>query len=54
MIDHVKGQVAPYKYPRSIHFLDELPKGATGKILKREFAYAPVKLVRAPRRFFLD
>ncbi|CAA9502143.1 MAG: Long-chain-fatty-acid--CoA ligase [uncultured Solirubrobacteraceae bacterium] len=32
----VKDQVAGYKYPRRIWFLDELPKGPTGKILKRE------------------
>ena len=32
----VKSQVAAYKYPRKIWFLDELPKGPTGKILKRE------------------
>ena len=31
----VKAQVAPYKYPRHVWFVDELPKGATGKILKR-------------------
>lgn len=34
--DHVKAQVAAYKYPRHVHFLPELPKGPTGKILKRE------------------
>jgi benzoate-CoA ligase len=28
----VKDRLAPYKYPRSIEFLDELPKTATGKI----------------------
>ncbi len=33
---HVKDQVAAYKYPRVIWFVDELPKGPTGKILKRE------------------
>ena len=33
---YVKDQVAAYKYPRRIWFLDELPKGPTGKILKRE------------------
>ena len=33
---HVKSQIAAYKYPREIWFLDELPKGPTGKILKRE------------------
>ena len=34
--DYVKEQVANYKYPRKIWFVDELPKGPTGKILKRE------------------
>jgi long-chain acyl-CoA synthetase len=34
--DYVKSNVAAYKYPRHVWFLDELPKGATGKILKRE------------------
>jgi benzoate-CoA ligase len=29
---HVKEKLAPYKYPRWIEFLDELPKTATGKI----------------------
>jgi long-chain acyl-CoA synthetase len=32
----IKEQVAAYKYPRRIWFLDELPKGPTGKVLKRE------------------
>jgi long-chain acyl-CoA synthetase len=32
----VKERMAAYKYPRHIWFMDELPKGATGKILKRE------------------
>ncbi len=30
--DHVKATIAPYKYPRSIVFLPELPKTATGKL----------------------
>jgi long-chain acyl-CoA synthetase len=34
--EYVKEQVAAYKYPRHIWFVDELPKGPTGKILKRE------------------
>jgi long-chain acyl-CoA synthetase len=34
--DYVKSQVAAYKYPRHLWFVDELPKGPTGKILKRE------------------
>jgi long-chain acyl-CoA synthetase len=33
---HVKDQVAAYKYPRRIWFVDVLPKGPTGKILNRE------------------
>jgi benzoate-CoA ligase len=28
----VKDRLAPYKYPRQIEFVDELPKTATGKI----------------------
>lgn len=30
--DHVKAVIAPYKYPRSIVFVDSLPKTQTGKI----------------------
>jgi benzoate-CoA ligase len=30
--DYVKTNLAPYKYPREIEFLDELPKTATGKV----------------------
>jgi benzoate-CoA ligase len=29
---HVKSHLAPFKYPRWIEFIDELPKTATGKI----------------------
>jgi benzoate-CoA ligase len=29
---HVKSQLAPYKYPRWIEFVPDLPKTATGKI----------------------
>jgi long-chain acyl-CoA synthetase len=34
--DYVKGKVAAYKYPRRVEIVDALPKGPTGKILKRE------------------
>ncbi|MFZ0041251.1 MAG: long-chain fatty acid--CoA ligase [Solirubrobacteraceae bacterium] len=34
--DYVKQNVAAYKYPRVVWLLEELPKGPTGKILKRE------------------
>ena len=30
--DHVKATIAPYKYPRSVVFVDALPKTQTGKI----------------------
>ena len=30
--DHVKASIAPYKYPRSVVFVDALPKTQTGKI----------------------
>jgi long-chain acyl-CoA synthetase len=36
--DYVKERIAAYKYPRVVWFVDELPKGPTGKILKREIA----------------
>lgn len=34
--DHVKSVTAPYKYPRLIDFVDELPKTASGKIRRAE------------------
>ena len=30
--DHVKAQIAPYKYPRRVEFVDALPKTETGKL----------------------
>ncbi len=36
--DHVKANLARFKVPREIFFLDELPRNATGKVLKRELA----------------
>ncbi len=36
LMGFVKEQVAAYKYPRHVWFVDELPKGPTGKILKRQ------------------
>ena len=35
----VKERVAPYKYPRRIHLVKELPKSHTGKILKRTLRF---------------
>jgi long-chain acyl-CoA synthetase len=44
---YVKEQLAAYKYPRKIWFVDELPKGPTGKILKREIE-VPEQVSAAP------
>jgi acyl-CoA synthetase (AMP-forming)/AMP-acid ligase II len=33
---HVKANLASYKTPREVEFLDELPRNATGKVLKRD------------------
>jgi len=30
--DHVKATIAPFKYPRSVKFIEALPKTQTGKI----------------------
>ena len=35
---HVKANLAGYKAPREVEFLDSLPRNATGKVLKRELA----------------
>jgi long-chain acyl-CoA synthetase len=39
--DFVKQRVAAYKYPRAVWVVDDLPKGPTGKILKREIEVPP-------------
>jgi acyl-CoA synthetase (AMP-forming)/AMP-acid ligase II len=36
--DHVKVNLARFKVPREVEFLDSLPRNATGKVLKRELA----------------
>lgn len=47
--DFVKSQVAAYKYPREVRIVDQLPKGPTGKILKRELrAGSPSPAAPAP------
>jgi fatty-acyl-CoA synthase len=38
---YVKSNLARFKVPREIEFLDELPRNSTGKILKRELARTP-------------
>jgi fatty-acyl-CoA synthase len=36
--DYVRANLARYKVPREVVFLEELPRNATGKVLKRELA----------------
>ena len=38
--EHVKAVTAPYKYPRAVAFVDELPKTASGKIRRSELRLA--------------
>ena len=50
----VKGITAPYKYPRRIEFVEDLPKNAVGKIQRRllrqqEFASMPAPVPGATR-----
>ena len=39
--EHVKAQTAPYKYPRIVDFVDELPKTASGKVKRAELRARP-------------
>ena len=38
LVAWAKDEMASYKYPRIVEFVDELPMTATGKILKRELS----------------
>ncbi len=41
LIDHCRKKLADYKVPSEIEFIDELPKGPTGKVLRRELREWP-------------
>lgn len=43
LIAHVKGLIAPFKVPKTVTFVDELPRNQSGKLLKRELRSAPVR-----------
>ncbi len=36
LITFVKDRIAPFKVPKAVHFVDELPRNQSGKLLKRE------------------
>ncbi|HEX6279253.1 MAG TPA: long-chain fatty acid--CoA ligase [Pyrinomonadaceae bacterium] len=38
IIDFCKQHLADFKCPKTVHFVDDIPKGPTGKLLKRELA----------------
>jgi acyl-CoA synthetase (AMP-forming)/AMP-acid ligase II len=46
LIDHCKQHLADFKCPKTFHFVDDIPKGPTGKLLKRELA-AQIKKTEA-------
>ena len=39
--EYVRSNLARYKVPRDVHFIDELPRNATGKVLKRKLRESP-------------
>jgi 2-aminobenzoate-CoA ligase len=39
--DHVKATIAPFKYPRSVKFIDALPKTQTGKVQRFRLRQSP-------------
>jgi acyl-coenzyme A synthetase/AMP-(fatty) acid ligase len=52
LILHCKSRLAPYKFPRVIHFVTDLPKTATGKIQRfrlRQTAAAPAPATGSSR-----
>jgi long-chain acyl-CoA synthetase len=50
LIAFVKERVAAYKYPRTVDVVKELPKGPTGKIMKREIKVGTGKEQEAPAK----
>ncbi len=36
LVEHCRGQLARYKVPKAVTFLDALPRNPSGKVLKRE------------------
>ncbi|MDQ3945993.1 MAG: AMP-binding protein, partial [Actinomycetota bacterium] len=36
LLDHAAGQLAPFKCPRSLHFVESLPRNALGKLLRHQ------------------
>jgi 2-aminobenzoate-CoA ligase len=45
--DYVKAQIAPFKYPRSIEFVADLPRTETGKVQRFKLRQAEEEKARA-------
>ena len=43
-----KSRMASYKYPRSVEFLEELPKTASGKVMRRELRHTMPPMQNSP------
>jgi acyl-CoA synthetase (AMP-forming)/AMP-acid ligase II len=41
LLDHCQGQLARFKVPKAITFLEALPRNPSGKVLKRELRAVP-------------
>lgn len=48
IVEHCHGHLAGFKRPRGVIFLDELPRTATGKILRRELRARQAEAADAP------
>jgi 2-aminobenzoate-CoA ligase len=46
--EHVKATVAPYKYPRAVEFVADLPKTQTGKLQRFELRKKAAEAARKP------
>jgi malonyl-CoA/methylmalonyl-CoA synthetase len=47
LIDHVAGQLAPHKRPRTVHLIDDLPRNEMGKVQKKRLTPSPPGSARA-------
>jgi acyl-CoA synthetase (AMP-forming)/AMP-acid ligase II len=47
--DHVRSRLARFKVPRSVTFVDELPRNATGKVVKRDLEVPRKNRASVPR-----
>lgn len=56
ILEALRERLAAYKLPKQIHFVDELPRNAMGKVLKKALrdAYSPSSNAGAPRRVRSD